>query len=160
MKTRIQNLIIHLHSIKRKSIPLNSIGSKDAAKVCRDIYKEKFRLRLNTHSNLLWPTDQRYRWEVSWKINEKLRNGGLGKRWVNKNVWVRQQTSEVQLGSSRGWLPVCLGCRWFMDPGGGKLERAEQRRSSKLGPDPDPTLSDAASFVMILAENIFSALKD
>ena len=36
----------------------------------------------------------------------------------------------------------------------------EQRRSSKLGQDPDPTLSDAASFVMILAENIFSALKD
>lgn len=34
----------------------------------------------------------------------------------------------------------------------------ERERSSKLGPD--PALSDAASFVMILAENIFSALKD
>ena len=45
---------------------------------------------------------------------------------------------------------------------GEKRERRErrERRSSKLGPDPDPTLSDAASFVMILAENIFSALKD
>ena len=39
----------------------------------------------------------------------------------------------------------------------GVTER-ERERSSKLGPD--PTLSDAASFVMILAENIFSALKD
>ena len=53
IKTRIQNLIIHLHRIKRISIQVNSIGSKDAAKVCRDIYKEEFRLRLNTHSNLL-----------------------------------------------------------------------------------------------------------
>ena len=39
-------------------------------------------------------------------------------------------------------------------------ESRAESRSSKLGPDPDPTLSDAASFVMILAENIFSALKD
>ena len=42
----------------------------------------------------------------------------------------------------------------------GVTQREERgaRRSSKLGPD--PALSDAASLVMILAENIFSALKD
>ena len=44
-----------------------------------------------------------------------------------------------------------------MNAGGGHAERGE-RRSSELGPD--PALSDAASLVMILAENIFSALKD
>ena len=51
-----------------------------------------------------------------------------------------------------------------MNSGGGHAERREEqrapvaRRSSKLGPD--PALSDAASLVMILAENIISALKD
>ena len=56
----------------------------------------------------------------------------------------------------------CL-CAWAADDLWTQEEanwREAERRSSKLGPDPDPTLSDAASFVMILAENIFSALKD
>ena len=56
-------------------------------------------------------------------------------------------------------------CAWAADDlwtqeGANWREQRGERRSSNLDPDPDPTLSDAASFVMILAENIFSALKD
>ena len=66
----------------------------------------------------------------------------------------------MQRGEQPGVAACVPGLQMIYGPRRGHTGEKRERRSSKLGPDPDPTLSDAASFVMILAENIFSALKD
>ena len=66
----------------------------------------------------------------------------------------------MQRGEQPGVAACVPGLQMMYGPRRGHTGESRERRSSKLGPDPDPTLSDAASFVMILAENIFSALKD